>query len=252
MSDVSDLLEHLQEGFLDDMPSRINKIEDEVMSSENTESYDELFRMVHSLKGTAGSYNFHVLTKIAHDMEEAMLLLMQQNEFGSSSTVELLLKFVDILRDTTDSLISSKSDPLDVDERLGFLRDQIFKESINLLVVEPSKLYASMIEYNLQGMSINFTFTEDGLPALDNLLLNKYDLLITSLECPRLNGDALVAALRMVNNFNKKIKVILVSSRGLDKVANKDDFDAVLDRQAIKDGGLNNIVKIFNLQSIES
>lgn len=240
---VSDILEHLREEFLDDMPSRVSKIEDEVMSSENAENYNELFRMVHSLKGTAGSYNFHVLTKIAHDMEDVMLALMQRKEFGSSSTVKLLLKFVDILRDTTDSLISSEPAPLDVDERLEFLRDQIFKESINLLVVEPSKLYARMIEYSLQGMSINFTFTEDGLPALDNLLLNKYDLLITSLECPHLNGDALVAALRLVRNFNKKIKVILVSSRGLDKVANKDDFDAVLGRQAIKDGGLNNIVK---------
>lgn len=225
------------------MPARVNKIEDEVMSSENTESYDELFRMVHSLKGTAGSYNFHVITKIAHSMEDVMLALMQQKEFGTATTVELLLKFVDVLRDTTDSLMSSESALLDVDERLEFLRDQVFKESINILIVEPSKFYASMIEYSLQDMPINFTFTEDGLPALDNLLLNKYDLLITSLECPRLNGDALIAALRLVHNFNKKIKVILVTSRSKDKIFNIDDFDAILDRKTIKDGGLNNIIK---------
>ena len=240
---VSDILEHLREVFLDDMPARVNKIEDEVMSSENTESYDELFRMVHSLKGTAGSYNFHVITKVAHNMEDVMLALMQQKEFGTATTVVLLLKFVDILRDITDSLMSSKSAPLDIDERLEFLRDQVFKENINILIVEPSKLYVSMIEFSLQDMPINFTFTEDGLPALDNLLLNKYDLLITSLECPRLNGDALVAALRLVSNFNKKIKVILVTSRSQDKIFNIDDFDAILDRKAIKDGGLNNIVK---------
>lgn len=79
--------------------------------------------------------------------------------------------------------------------------------------------------------------------ALDNLLLNKYDLLITSFECPRLNGDALIAALRLLRNFNKKIKVILVTSRSQDKIFNIDDFDAILDRKTIKDGGLNNIVK---------
>ena len=82
-----------------------------------------------------------------------------------------------------------------------------------------------------------------GLPAFDNLLPNKYDLFITSLECPRLNGDALIAALRLVRNFNKKIKVILVTSRSQDKIFNIDDFDVILDRKTIKDGGLNNIVK---------
>lgn len=240
---VSDILEHLREDFLDEMPSRVRKIEEEVMSSEKAESHDELFRMVHSLKGTAGSYNFHVITKIAHSMEDAMLALRQQKEFGTPTTVELLLKFVDVLRDTTDSLMSSESELLDVDKRLEFLYGQVFKESIKLLVVEPSKLYASMIEYSLQEMSINITFTTDGLPALDNLLLNKYDLLITSLECPRLNGDALIAALRLLHNFNKKIKVILVTSHSQDKISNIDDFDAILDRKTIKNGGLNNIVK---------
>lgn len=92
-------------------------------------------------------------------------------------------------------------------------------------------------------MPVNFTFNDDGLPALDSLLINKYDLLITSLECPRLNGDALVAALRLLHNFNKNIKVILVSSRTQDKIANKDYFDVILDRKTIKDGGLNSIVK---------
>ena len=245
MSDnsVADILEHLRDAFLEEMPARVNKIEDEIMSSKDADIYDELFRMVHSLKGSAGSYNFHVITKIAHVMEDVMQALMNQNEFGKSSTVDILLKFIDVLRDTTDSLIETETSPLDIDERLDALRDLVFKENINVLVVEPSKLYASLIEYSLQTLQVNFTFEGDGLPALDSLLLNKYDLLITSLECPRLNGDALIAALRLINNFNKKIKVILVSSQSQDKIANKDNYDAILDRKAIKDGGLNKTVK---------
>lgn len=242
-SSVADILEHLREGFLDEMPARVRQIEDEVISSKDADTYDELFRMVHSLKGSAGSYNFHVITKIAHVMEDVMQALMQQNEFGTSSTVKILLKFIDVLRDTTDSLIETKAAPLDIDERLNTLRELVFKERVNILVVEPSKLYASLIEHSLQELPVNFTFNDDGLPALDSLLINKYDLLITSLECPRLNGDALVAALRLLHNFNKNIKVILVSSRTQDKIANKDYFDVILDRKTIKDGGLNSIVK---------
>ena len=240
---VTDLLEHLREGFLDDLPERIIKIEDKIMSSREGDSYDELFRMVHSLKGSAGSYNFHEITKIAHDMEDVMLTLMQRGQINKPSTLEILLKFIDVLRDATNSLIETKTILIGIDERLEILRRQIFEEELNILVVEPSKLYASMVEYSLEGLSINFTFSQNGLEALDSLLFHKYDLLITSLESSRLNGDALVAALRLVNNFNKHIKVILITSRSMDKIANKDDFDAILDRKSIKAGALTEIVK---------
>ena len=239
---VTDLLEHLREGFLDDLPSRVDEIEDEVMASASSDSYDSLFRMAHSLKGSAGSYDFHIVTKIAHCMEDVMLTLMQRNEFGKKATIEILLKFIDILRDTTESLVATKSAPLDVDERLNFLRGQVYTETLKVMVVEPSNLYASMIEHTLSELPINFTFTRDGLQALDSLLINKYDLLITSLESSRLNGDALVAALRLVHNFNKNIKTILITSRDISEISNKSDFNEILDRKAVKDGALKSIV----------
>ena len=244
MSDesVTELLEHLREGFLDDLPNRINEIEDEVMSSKNSDSYDKLFRMVHSLKGSAGSYNFHVVTKIAHSMEDVMLALMQRNQFGTSPTIDLLLKFIDIMRDTVDSLAATDEAPRDVDERLDGLREQVFTEKLKILIVEPSKLHASLIEHTLRSLPVDFTFAADGMQALDTLLLNKYDLLITSLESPRLNGDALVAALRLVRNFNRDIKTILITSRDTAKIANKQDFNEILDRKEVKDGGLKLIV----------
>ena len=90
----------------------------------------------------------------------------------------------------------------------------------------------------------------DGFQALENLLINKYDLLISSLETPRLNGDALVAALRLVHNFNKDIDVFLITSRARDKITNPDDFDAIVDRKAVKDGDLKKLVnKIMAAQS---
>lgn len=242
-SSVSEILDQLRDSFLEELPARIDLIEAEVMASKDNDSYDELFRLVHSLKGSAGSYNFHIITKIAHDMEDVMLALMQKNKFGLPKTIQTLLNFIDILRDTTLLLIESNTAPLDVDERLNFLRGEVFKDNINILVVEPSKVYTRLIEYSLQGMPINFTFKDDGLAALDSLLLNKYDFLITSLECPRLNGDALVAALRLVQGVNKKIKVLLISSRIENKIKNKNDFDAILDRKAVKDGDLISIVE---------
>ena len=176
-------------------------------------------------------------------MEDVMMALMQKQQFSSDSTLKLLLKFIDLFRTTTDSLIHSKADTHEIDARLVALRGEVFGEKQNVLDLEPSKLYASLINHSLDSLSIDFTFTQDGLQALENLLMNKYDLLITSLESPRLNGDALVAALRLVHNFNKGIKVVLITSRTKDKIVNKDDFDSIVDRKAVKDGGLKSIVK---------
>lgn len=81
------------------------------------------------------------------------------------------------------------------------------------------------------------------MQALEKLLLNKYDLLITSLECPHLNGDAVVAALRLVHNFNKDIEVVLITSRVKESITNKDDFNSILSRKEIKDGALNKVIK---------
>lgn len=78
MDDVGQLLEHLRQGFLEEMPVRVQKIEYEVMMSENTASYDELYRMLHSLKGTAGSYSYHDITKVAHSMEDVLLALIKK------------------------------------------------------------------------------------------------------------------------------------------------------------------------------
>ena len=244
MSDasVAELLEHLREGFLDELPARVNEIEDEVMSSKDSDSYDKLFRIVHSLKGSAGSYNFHVVTKVAHSMEDVMLALMQRNQFGTISTIDLLLKFIDIMRDTVASLAATNEAPQNVDERLDDLREQVFTETLKILIVEPSKLHASLIEHTLQSLPVDFTFTTDGMLALDSLLLNKYDLLITSLESSRLNGNALVAALRLTHSFNRNIKTILITSRDTAKIANKKDFNEILDRREVKDGGLKLIV----------
>lgn len=242
-SSVTDLLEHLREGFLNDLPSRVDAIEGEVMALKEADTYDELFRMVHSLKGSAGSYDFHIVTKIAHGMEDVMLALIQRNQFFSESTVDILLKFIDIMRDTTISLRTTKTEALNLDERLEFLRGEVFTKSFKVLIVEPSKLYADMIEISLQGLPIDFTVVSDGLQALDKLLLNKYDLLITSLESLRLNGVALVAALRLVHSFNRKINAILITSRDENQISNKDDFNAILHRKSVKDGGLKSIAE---------
>lgn len=241
-SSLAEKLDKLREGFLEELPSRVDFIEDDVLSLKNNESHDELFRKVHSLKGSAGTHGFQIITKIAHHMEDEMLRLVQKKMFNSSSAVDTLLKFIDLLRSTISAFSQNNQPPDDIEEQLDALLSQSHNKELNILVVDPSKVYASLIEYSLGDLAVNFTFVRDGLAALENLLISKYDLLITSLECSRLRGDSLVAALRLANNFNANMKVILITSCEKDKITNNKDFNFILDRNVVQDGSLTKIV----------
>ena len=52
----------------------------------------------------------------------------------------------------------------------------------------------------------------DGYSALLRVLTESFDILITALELPVLNGRALIGALRLSSSHNQQIKTILVSS----------------------------------------
>ena len=240
---VKELLENLREAFLVEMPSRIDDIEREVMALPETNEHEELFRLVHSLKGSAGTHNLHGISKIAHDMEDVMVSFMQQGQLSAQASRKILLEYIDIFRDTTTSLQESDINPLDMEEWLARLRQSVIEDRLQVLVVEPSRLYVEMIAYNLEGLAVNVTYVDDGLPALDYLLLNQYDLLIASMECPRLNADSLVAALRLSHSSNRDIKTILITSRHEEQIKNRADFDVIMARKAVTEGQLKKTVE---------
>lgn len=57
-----------------------------------------------------------------------------------------------------------------------------------------------------------------------NMIFLDHDLAV-------LNSDALPAALRLLHNFNKWIKVILKPSQVAGNIENKGDFEAILERK---------------------
>jgi chemotaxis protein histidine kinase CheA len=62
------LMAELLAEFLDELPRRCNDLEQAVLSLENQSpgAFDELFRQVHSLKGTGGGVGIPIITTICH------------------------------------------------------------------------------------------------------------------------------------------------------------------------------------------
>jgi len=233
---VTDLLDTLRQSFLDELPTRIELIEDKVLSLKNhQDDNDELFRIVHSLKGSAGSYNLHIISKISHYMEDVMLSLLKEDTLNNPSSTATLLSFVDLLKNTVSSLINKTFSEDSVDKALAELHQQIFKKSYEILVVEPSKLYAGLIEYGFSEIPAKITYIRDGFQALELLLIKKYHLLITAMETPPLNADALISALRLTHTSNRDMKVVLLTSTSKEKIKHGDKFDLIFERNLVRD-----------------
>lgn len=209
--DMAAVLAEMQATFLDELPERCNRVETQMLNLESgvDGAFDELYRLVHSLKGAGGTFGLPLITTICHQFE---------NWIGETSgrwgkhQVNVGLGYIDLLRrfaareGRTDTAIAQLEDAL---ERL---RQQRSQGRSSVLLVEPSEVTRKLYQGVFASKSIRVLAVSRGLDALESLLHEPVDLLVTSRELPDLNALAVVAALREAHTRNSDIPVILVSS----------------------------------------
>jgi chemotaxis protein histidine kinase CheA len=74
MDAIQALLHQLKLTYIGELPDRFDHIGNQILSLEqkgySQEHYNELFRQVHSLKGSGGTHELHIITSICHLMED--------------------------------------------------------------------------------------------------------------------------------------------------------------------------------------
>lgn len=239
---ISDVLASLKDEFIETLPERLESIESNVLSLKDDSDVESLLRDVHSLKGAAGSYGFHIVTKICHQMEDMMRDLIESNKINSQEAIDKLLAFNDLLNTALD-IVSSNSDNFSIiDLKLNQLDNTVGTSQKKILIAEPSPLYAAMIESILRNEGFQIKVVGDGLAALEHLMMQNYDTVITAMELPVLNGDALISALRISNGKNKNIKTILVTSKDINKIEHTGLFNHIVARNGVADGDLKSVL----------
>ena len=204
------MLADMKNGFLAELPDRLNTFEQLLLESAESEDPMEatqtLCREVHSVKGTAGTHGLPIISSICHHFEDQLQLF-------SDNYVSHCLRYIDLLRETNEIALGDAPNFTPVEEKLLALRNEISDCHYHGLVVETSK-YIAMIEQNvLQEYPIKITIVSDGMEALQRLLSEKFDLLITSQEIHSLNGIALISAIRASDSVNQDIKSLLITSQ---------------------------------------
>lgn len=217
----------LRQGFLNELPERINALEDLVLQLRDKtyylDTFDELYRRVHSLKGSGGTYAMPAITQVCHTLEDWLTShpqAMKEDELNHA------LALVDLLHQCYASYSTGGDDISGIVQQLSQLKQP--KKQPHIMLVESSRLASEVYLSLLKPITSDITIIDSGYKALGELLHVKHDLLIVSKEGKDLNGIAMIAALRYSDASNRHIRAVLLTSNPSLKVDESLRIDAII------------------------
>lgn len=218
--------------YLDEFVQKLSEIESLILNVSNDGKPDflkKISRWVHSLKGSAGSYGFDLLSIACHKMEDQIAVGEFQDH---DKLVDDLLKTKDIMLSLCGSYKIRDLPSLEIYRRhfgISHATSQtpyltVFANSpetklpftvqqkVRVLVCESSKLINRKFIQTLSGFDVEVSTSKDGYEALGRLLKEHFDVLLTSLRVPLIDAIGLLKILEQVPNSNKDIKSVVVTS----------------------------------------
>ncbi|MDP3420779.1 MAG: Hpt domain-containing protein [Thiobacillus sp.] len=234
------LLAGMREAFLDELPERCNGFETLILELERStgdrETFNELYRGVHSLKGSGGTHGLSILTTLCHQLENLLSEADARQDFGSRFTTHALA-YVDLLRQVRHQAHRDTPDYSGIEADLEALRLSSLQSRKAGLIAESSATLAGFYQQALATLPLQLTVVDNGLTALERLLHEPFDFVIVGRELKELNGIAMMAALRASQTRNQKIPALLVTSRR-DAIPDHAGFNAVIARDQNQAGNL--------------
>jgi two-component system, chemotaxis family, chemotaxis protein CheY len=107
------------------------------------------------------------------------------------------------------------------------------------LVVDDSFTMRNMVSLSLKEENFDVTVAEDGVDALKQAKGKKFDVIITDINMPNMNGLELIEKLRAIDNFKFTPILVLTTEGGDDKK-----------KEGKRLGATGWIVKPFNPQTL--
>lgn len=209
------LLRGLRERFLDELAERCNGFENLILALENTpadqETFNELYRGVHSLKGSDGTHGLGILTTNCHHLENLLTEAAESTRF-EANFASRALAYTDLLRSVEPLARADNPDFAQVELELDALRLSSRPALKAGLIAESSLVMARIYQQALAGLPVRLEVTGNRLYALERLVREPFSIAIIGRELTELNGVAVIAALRASRSANRDIPVVLITS----------------------------------------
>ena len=211
------MLAEMREAYLGELSQRFEEIESYILDAQKTddfaELYESLYRAVHSIKGSAGTHGLHIISTVCHNLEDQLTEVSGDQSKVTEEGVKNWLAYLDLLEKARVKLVAGDEDFEEIELAITGIRHVDPEIKYSALMIEPSAMYAQMCEQVFTKHGISIASASDGYEALGRLLSEPFDVLITSMQIPRLDGLALIGALRLSSSRNSKIKTIMMTSK---------------------------------------
>lgn len=231
-NDIQALLAGLRAGFVAELPERLDEIERLVLSFEQTagssEEFDDLFRQVHSLKGSGGTHGLHILTTVCHSFEDSL----NRNAEPAAQVTKRWLEYVDLLRMANERLQQGSEDFSAIEAMLEQLRSAGQTDKVSIMLVVDSPFLHKLCEDVWSAYSATFVVANDGYQALGRLLHESFDVLICSRQLSGLSGDALIAALKLSRAASSNARTVLLTTSDAGRKGRNTDPDFVVKKDS--------------------
>ena len=215
MDKIESLLRQMRQTFLNELGERCDRLEQKVIQLERTPNdrdvFEELYRGVHSLKGSGGTHGLHIITAICHQFENHLTEASTTCDF-SGACISKALAYIDLLRKVQQVAGEDNPDYATLEAELENLREPKELRLIEVLMAEPSNIMQQVLRKALADQPVQITMVDDGIAAIELLMRQKFHVAILARELVRLNGVAVVAAIRASQGRNAKIPFILLTS----------------------------------------
>ena len=212
---IEQMLKQLRLEYVHELPSRIDSIENLVVTGPLSETYEDVYRHIHSMKGSAGTHGLQIISTICHHLETQLTEFNKLQKLDTKEAQNHCLAYLDLLRNCIEQIEQGKSSFSSIEKKLAELEASQTTDKYEILVVEPSRMQMQFIRQTLSGYPVTIHEYTNGFKALESLLIKKYHILITALETELLNGEALIAATRLSKSRSADIYTILLTSKSL-------------------------------------
>jgi len=204
------LLAQLRDQFLDGLDERLQRLEHGLLrladATDWEETFNAVYRETHSIKGLGGTHGLHLLSTVAHALENLLETLAPP---VPSPHLDRLLAYLDLMR-TCARQAREGSDEAPIRAALEALQE----DRPQALLLEPSQALAGMTTRILTDHGFQVSRHEDGLEALKALVFRPYRLLVCAGHARTLGGLAVIAALRAQDGPNRRIQALLLTADG--------------------------------------
>lgn len=231
MSDIEQLLKQLRDNYLNELPEKIQFIESIVLNlskNKDIDDFRELYRHIHSQKGTAGTHGLSFMSAICHQFENELSDIGENLDLISETHTKNWFAYIDLFSEVAEYIRQGNTDTSKFEDSLKALRNTISKTTYSCMLVDTKSSTLDVINEVLKRHSIHTTIMEDGYVALGRLLVDKFDMIICGMKISSLTGPGMMAAIKSSDSINHNTPSILITSTSFNRTARTTDPDFII------------------------